>query len=127
MIIRKLSDKKLNIVLIQGSPRDKDTCPGMTGKTKMIADYIVDKWSTFINFKIIDLSVNLDKSPIVQPCKGCVSTAGGIHCHYPCSCYYKGDKKHTDLLHELNVYEYLKTCDAFIYYLQFIGIHYLHK
>lgn len=84
MIIRKLSDKKLNVVLIQGSPRDKDTCPGMISKTHKIVDYIVDKWSTFINFKVIDLSVNLDKKSIVQPCKGCVSSAGGMHCHFPC-------------------------------------------
>jgi multimeric flavodoxin WrbA len=114
MIIRKLSDKKLNVVLIQGSPRDKDTCPGMTSKTHKIVDYIVDKWSPFINFKVIDLSVNLDKKPIVQPCKGCISSAGGMHCHFGCDCYFKGDKEHPDLLHELDVYELLQSCDAFI-------------
>ncbi len=34
---------------------------------------------------------NQHKRPIIQPCKGCISTAGGYHCHFPCSCYHKGD------------------------------------
>lgn len=114
MIIRKINDKKINVVIFQGSPRDKDTCPNMPSKTSIIVDYIVEKWSTFINFKVIDLSVNLDKKPIIQPCKGCISTAGGYHCNFPCSCYSKGDEKKPDLLSELNVYNILKEYDAFI-------------
>ena len=76
--------------------------------------YIVEQWSPFINFKVIDLSVNQHKRPIIQPCKGCISTAGGYHCHFPCSCYNKGDKKMPDLLQELDVYKLLQEADAFI-------------
>ena len=114
MIIRKLGDKKPNVILFQGSPRDKDTCPGMNSKTHTIVEYMVENWSPFINFTVIDLSVNQYKKPIIQPCKGCVSTAGGYHCHFPCSCYNKGDQKLPDLLHELDVYNLLQKCDAFI-------------
>jgi multimeric flavodoxin WrbA len=114
MIIRKLGDKKPNVVLFQGSPRDKETCSGMDSKTETIVNYLLEGWSPFINFKVIDLSVNQNKRPIIQPCKGCVSTAGGYHCHFPCSCYNKGDKKMPDLLHELDVYKLLQQCDAFI-------------
>ena len=114
MIIRKLGDKKPKVVLIQGSPRDKDTCPNMTSKTHIIVDYMIENWSPFIDFKLIDLSVNQSKKPIIQPCKGCVSTAGGYHCHFPCDCYNKGDKKKPDLLHELDFYNSLQQCDAFI-------------
>jgi multimeric flavodoxin WrbA len=114
MIIRKLGDKKPNIVLFQGSPRDKETCSGMDSKTETVVNYLQEQWSPFINFKVIDLSVNQHKRPIIQPCKGCVSTAGGYHCHFPCSCYNKGDKKMPDLLHELDVYKLLQECDAFI-------------
>lgn len=84
MIIRKLGDKKPNVILFQGSPRDKDTCPNMDSKTHTIVEYMVENWSPFINFTVIDLSVNQYKKPIIQPCKGCVSTAGGYHCHFPC-------------------------------------------
>lgn len=114
MIIRKLGDKKPNVILFQGSPRDKETCPNMESKTHKIVEYMVENWSPFINFKVIDLSVNQYKRPTIQPCKGCISTAGGYHCHFPCSCYKKGDDKMPDLLHEENVYELLKECDAFI-------------
>ena len=114
MIIRKLGDKKPNVVLFQGSPRDKETCSGMDSKSETVVNYLVENWSPFINFKVIDLSVNQHKRPIIQPCKGCVSTAGGYHCHFPCSCYNKGDQKVPDLLHELDVYKLLHECDSFI-------------
>ena len=114
MIIRKLGDKKPNVILFQGSPRDKETCSGMDSKTDTIVEYMVENWSPFINFKVINLSVNQHKRPIIQPCKGCVSTAGGYHCHFPCSCYNKGDQKMPDLLHELDVYKLLQDSDAFI-------------
>ncbi len=114
MIIRKLGDKKPTVVLFQGSPRDKETCSGMDSKTDTVVEYMVENWSPFINFKVIDLSVNQHKRPIIQPCKGCISTAGGYHCHFPCSCYNKGDQKMPDLLHELDVYKLLQESDAFI-------------
>ena len=114
MKIRKLGDRKPKVILFQGSPRDKDTCPGMESKTHSVIEYVIKKWSPFIDFKVIDLSINLKKKPNIQPCKGCVSTAGGYHCHFPCSCYNKGDKKMPDLLHELDVYKLLQECDAFI-------------
>lgn len=114
MIIRKLGDKKSKVLIFQGSPRDKETCSGMDSKSHNVVDHITEKWSPFINFKVIDLAVNQSKRPIIQPCKGCVSTAGGFHCHFACSCYSKGDKSKPDLLSELQVYDLLKECDAFI-------------
>ena len=92
MKIRKLGDRKPKVVLFQGSPRDKDTCSGMDSKTHSIIDFVVEKWSPFIDFKVIDLAINLAKKPNIQPCKGCVSTAGGYHCHFQCDCYFRNQK-----------------------------------
>lgn len=114
MKIRKLGDAKPKVVLFQGSPRDKDTCPNMDSKTHKIVEHIVDKWSTFIDFTVIDLAVNQSKKPTIQPCKGCISTSGGYHCHFACTCYFKGDKKKPDLMKEMDVYGLLKECDAFL-------------
>lgn len=114
MKVRKLGDRKPRIILFQGSSRDKDTCPNMESKSHLITDYIVEKWSPFVEFQVIDLSINQQKKPIIQPCKGCMSTAGGYHCHFPCSCYFKGNKKEKDLLSELGVYELMQGCDAFV-------------
>ena len=52
MIIRKLGDKKPNVVLFQGSPRDKETCSGMDSKTEVVVNYLVEQWFPFINFKL---------------------------------------------------------------------------
>lgn len=114
MKVRKLGDKKPKILVFQGSPRDKESCSNMDSKSHSVVDYMVNKWSPFVNFKVIDLAVNQSKRPTIQPCKGCVSTAGGFHCHFSCSCYFKGDKSKPDLLKEMDVYELLKECDAFI-------------
>ena len=113
MKIRKLSEKK-NIVIIQGSPRDKDTCPDMDSKSEKLVNDIIDKYSMFINFDLIDLSVNHNKKSIIQPCKGCVSTAGGMICHWACSCFKKNDSKAPDLMHDQDVYTKLEKADAFI-------------
>lgn len=84
MKVRRLSGIKPKVLIFQGSPRDKDTCPNMDSKTHKVIEYIINKWSPFVNFKVIDLSVNQNKKPTIQPCKGCVSTAGGFHCHFKC-------------------------------------------
>ena len=83
MDIIKFSDKP-KIVLIQGSPRDVDNCPNFDSKTSKIVDYINDKYKGILDIEIIDLSLKLEKKPIIQPCKSCYSTAGGYHCHWPC-------------------------------------------
>lgn len=114
MDIRKISDRLPKVVIIQGSPRDIDTCPNMNSKSLKVIDYIKDKYSFDIDIDVIDLSVNQSKKSIIQPCKGCISTSGGYHCHFPCDCYGKGDAKKPDLMKDLDVYERLKDCDAFI-------------
>ncbi len=114
MDIRKITDKLPKVLIIQGSPRDEDTCPNMVSKTHEIVNYIIEKYSFDFSFETIDLSVNQNKKSIIQPCKGCVSTAGGYHCHFPCDCYFKNDTKKPDLMKDQDVYNKLKDCDAFI-------------
>lgn len=128
MKIRKLGDAKPKVVLFQGSPRDKDTCPNMDSKTHKIVEHIVDKWSTFIDFTVIDLAVNQSKKPTIQPCKGCISTSGGYHCHFKCVSYnqrvhtIKGFKEIQnievgDILQDGNtVLKHVKTSDSEMVY-----------
>lgn len=110
MLIRKLTDKKPKVIIFNGSPRRRNSCANETSKTEKIINWTIEKWLPFINFEVIDLSVG---KIIIQPCKGCVSTSGGFHCHWHCSCYPKGSKT-KDLLSELEVYKKLEECDAFI-------------
>ena len=82
MNIIKFSEKP-KIVLIQGSPRVEDNCPNFESKTSKIVDYIVKKYKGILDIEVIDLAIK-QKTPIIQPCKACVSTGGGYHCHWPC-------------------------------------------
>lgn len=111
MKIRKLGDKKPKIVLIQGSPRKERSCSNQTSKSEKLMNYVLQKWSPFIDFEIVDLSVG---KVTVQPCKGCISTSNGLHCHWKCSCYIKGDYNNPDLMYEADVYDKLERCDAFL-------------
>lgn len=113
MKIRKITDKKYKIILFQGSSRDKDTCPGMESKTQKVLDYILEKWSPFLDFDVVDLAVNHTKRSIIQPCKGCVSTSS-YHCHWKCDCFKPNDLKKPDLLHDEDVYGRLENNDGFI-------------
>lgn len=111
MKIRKLGDRKPKILVFQGSPRREDSCANMKSKSEKIADYVAEKWSTFADIDVIDLSV---KNITIQPCKGCVSSANGMHCHWKCTCYKKGSDKKPDLMYEANIYDKLEECDAFL-------------
>lgn len=113
MRIRKISDNKPRIVIFQGSSRDVDTCPGMESKTAKIVEYVIDKWSPFIDFDLVDLSVNQEKRSIIQPCKGCISTSS-YHCHWKCTCYFPDDESKPDLLHDESVYDRLEKSDGFL-------------
>lgn len=114
MIIKKFNPKKPKVIMIQGSPRDSDSCADMISKTEKIVKYIEMAWSSYFDFEVLDLKVNSEKSPTILPCKACVSTAGGYHCHFPCSCYKKGSEKNVDYMSENDVYNKLKESDAFL-------------
>lgn len=103
--------KNINIVAIQGSPRNKNCCPAFVSKSQRLLENAI-KDREGINFTIVDLSVKCDGINVL-PCKACVSTAGGYHCHWPCDCYSKGNKENPDLMHEENVYDKLEKCDGF--------------
>jgi hypothetical protein len=48
MKVRKLGDWKPKVLVFQGSPRDPDTCANMESKTHKIVEYMISKWSPFV-------------------------------------------------------------------------------
>lgn len=111
MLIRKLTDNKPKILIFQGSPRSKNNCADGTSKSEKLVQYLLNKWSPFANLDVIDLSV---KDIIIQPCRGCISTANGMHCHWQCSCYELGSETKPDLMYEAFIYDKLEKCDGFL-------------
>jgi len=110
-MIRKITDKKPNIIIFQGSPRKINSCANQVPKTQKIAEYLIEKWSVFSNLELIDLSVG---NTTIQPCKACISTSNGMHCHWKCTCYKKGSVKSPDLMYESDIYDKLEKCDGFL-------------
>jgi multimeric flavodoxin WrbA len=77
------------ILLINGSTRSEQTCPGEMSKTyrlAKIAEQVIAERKGF-EVDLLDLSrLASEYGRIIYPCKACVSTAMPL-CHWPCSCY----------------------------------------
>jgi multimeric flavodoxin WrbA len=77
------------ILLINGSMRSDQTCPGEVSKSwrlMMMARKVIEAERGF-ETEVLDLSrLTSEYGRIIHPCKACVSTAMPL-CHWPCSCY----------------------------------------
>ena len=77
------------ILLINGSTRSNQTCPGEMSKTFRLAKIAEKIISGNRGFEVdfLDLSrLASEYGRIIYPCKACVSTAMPL-CNWPCSCY----------------------------------------
>jgi multimeric flavodoxin WrbA len=108
----KNNNASIRIVAFQGSPRTKDSCSGGDSTTSFLLNKAIKSISKEVKIDLIDLKV-MDTEPQVRPCKGCIGTSNGFHCHYPCDCYDKNDGTN-DLMHEQNVYSRLEKADGFV-------------
>ena len=107
----KNNNDKINIVVFQGSPRTKASCSGGDSKTSFLMKQALADLDKDVKITVIDLKV-MDTDPQIRPCKGCIGTSNGFHCHYPCSCYDKNDGTN-DLMHEADIYKKLEKADGF--------------
>jgi multimeric flavodoxin WrbA len=77
------------ILLINGSARSDQTCPGEMSKTYRLAGFAREaiEGSAGCEVDFLDLSrLASEHGRAILPCKACVSTAPPL-CHWPCSCY----------------------------------------
>jgi multimeric flavodoxin WrbA len=77
------------ILLVNGSSRSDQSCPGEMSKTWRLVTMASDIIKAEQRFEadIIDLSrLTSEYGKVIYPCKACVSTAQPL-CHWPCSCY----------------------------------------
>ena len=77
------------ILLVNGSPRSDQTCPGEISKTWRLVKLAEQAFKQQRGFdvELLDLSrIVAERSLHIHPCKACVSTAMPL-CHWPCSCY----------------------------------------
>jgi multimeric flavodoxin WrbA len=76
------------VLIINGSSRSDQTCPGEMSKTFRLAAIARDAIEgSGIEVELLDLSrLTSEYGRMIYPCKACVSTAQPL-CHWPCSCY----------------------------------------
>ena len=76
------------VLLICGSPRNDQSCPGEMSKTFRMAQIARETLvADGAEVDLLDLSILTSEfKKVIYPCKGCVSTAMPL-CHWPCSCY----------------------------------------
>ena len=76
------------ILVINGSSRTNQSCPGETSKSyrlAKLAQSAIESRGASVDF--LDMSVLVSEyGRVIYPCKACVSTAMPL-CHWPCSCY----------------------------------------
>jgi multimeric flavodoxin WrbA len=80
---------KSRILLIDGSPRSDQTCPGEMSKSFRLMELAEEVIERERGFEVERLDLNRltsERERHIHPCKGCVSTAMPL-CHWPCSCY----------------------------------------
>jgi multimeric flavodoxin WrbA len=86
---QKASASRSRILLVNGSSRSDQTCPGEMSKTFRlveIAQRMIERERGF-EVEVLDLSLLTSQyGRQILPCKACVSTAMPL-CHWPCSCY----------------------------------------
>jgi multimeric flavodoxin WrbA len=85
------------VLLINGSPRSDQTCPGEMSKTYRLCSLVEPILSEHgIAMDMLDLSrLTSEMGRHIHPCKACVSTAMPL-CHWPCSCYPNYSLQQTD-------------------------------
>jgi multimeric flavodoxin WrbA len=86
---QKSPSAKSRILLVNGSSRNDQTCPGEISKSWRlveIARRVIERERGF-EVEVLDLSLLAAQyGRQILPCKACVSTAQPL-CHWPCSCY----------------------------------------
>jgi hypothetical protein len=86
---QKQATSRSRILLVDGSSRSDQSCPGEMSKTFRlveIAQRVIERERGF-DSELLDLSLLTSQyGRQILPCKACVSTAQPL-CHWPCSCY----------------------------------------
>jgi multimeric flavodoxin WrbA len=76
------------MLVINGSARTDQSCPGEISKTYRLArqaQTVIEDAGAEVDFLDLSLLVS-EYGRVIYPCKSCVSTAQPL-CHWPCSCY----------------------------------------
>ncbi len=105
--------RPLHVLVISGSARRLDGCPGLDSKARALMHRMVGRLPPGWQVDHEDIG-NEHGRPKIQGCNGCVGSSMAL-CVWPCNCYGPGSETQPDLLWDLDLYRRLARADAWAF------------
>ena len=105
-----LEERPLQVLVVAGSARRLDGCPGMDGKARFLMHRMLARLPPRWQADHVDLG-NEHGKPKIQGCNGCVGSSMAL-CVWPCNCYGPDSDHQPDLLWNEKLYQRLARADA---------------
>ncbi|MFJ7441475.1 NAD(P)H-dependent oxidoreductase [Methylorubrum thiocyanatum] len=105
-----LEERPLQVLLIAGSARRLDGCPGLDGKARFLMHRMLGRLPPAWQTDAVDIG-NEHGKPKIQGCNGCVGTSMAL-CVWPCNCYGPNSDHQPDLMWNERLYQRLARADA---------------
>lgn len=103
----------MRVLLIAGSDRRANNCPGVDSKARAFVSRMAERLPAHWEIDVEDLG-NVYGRARIQSCNACVSTSMAL-CVWPCNCYEPGNSAEPDLLWDLDLYARLDLADAWAF------------
>lgn len=107
---RPTEDRPLRVLVIAGSQRRHNSCPGLDSKARALMHRMVARLPPEWQIDHEDLG-NQHGKPKIQACNACVSSSMAL-CVWPCNCYGPRSQTQPDLMWDLDLYGRLARADA---------------
>ncbi|MDP2708543.1 MAG: NAD(P)H-dependent oxidoreductase [bacterium] len=107
------AQRPLRVLIIAGSQRREDNCPGMDSKARFLMHRMADRLPENWEIDSEDLG-NIYGREKIQSCNACVSTSMAL-CVWPCNCYEKNSREEPDLMWNRDLYARLDLADAWAF------------
>jgi multimeric flavodoxin WrbA len=105
-----VAERPLQVLVIAGSARRLDGCPGRDGKARFLMHRMLGRLPAGWQADHIDIG-NEHGKPKIQGCNGCVGSSMAL-CVWPCNCYGPDSDHQPDLMWNERLYQRLARADA---------------
>ncbi|HWE05616.1 MAG TPA: NAD(P)H-dependent oxidoreductase [Rhizomicrobium sp.] len=108
--IEPTESRALRVLVIAGSARRLNSCPGLDSKARALMHRMIGKLPAGWQTDHEDIG-NEHGKPRIQACNACVSSSMAL-CVWPCNCYGPRSETQPDLMWNLDLYPRLARADA---------------
>lgn len=103
-------ERPLQVLIVAGSARRLDGCPGLDGKARFLMHRMLGLLPAAWQVDAVDIG-NEHGKPKIQGCNGCGGTSMA-HCVWPCNFYGLNSDHQPDLMWNERLYQRLARADA---------------